>query len=294
MKICTFTSKSTPSRHLGALSMDGSFIFDLTSDGPRLESFQELISEAEKSSMNLEGLISSRCNLEELKGIPLSESKFLIPFPPQEVWAAGVTYIKSREAREVETQSKGLYSYVYDAERPEVFFKATASRCVGPGDAVAIRSDSKWSVPEPELSLVLSASGRILGYTCGNDMSARDIEGQNPLYLPQAKIFKNCCSLGPLVTTSEELGDPTSLNIRMKIIREGKDAFKGSVSSSQLKRKVEELVSFLLRDNQIPSGTVLMTGTGIVPPDDFSLKNEDIIEIEIDKIGLLKNTVMQL
>lgn len=294
MKICTFTSMITPGRHLGALSMDGSRIFDLTLDGPRLESFHDLISEAEKSSTDLESLIKSRCNLEQLKGIPLSESRFLIPFSPQEVWAAGVTYTRSREAREVETQIKGLYSYVYDAERPEVFFKATASRCVGPEEAVAIRSDSKWSVPEPELSVVLGASGRILGYTCGNDMSARDIEGQNPLYLPQAKIFKSCCSLGPLVTTPEELGDPRSLIIGMKIIREGKEAFKGSVSSAQLKRKVEDLVSFLLRDNQIPSGTVLMTGTGIVPPDDFTLKDGDIIEIEIDKIGLLRNRVMQL
>ena len=202
--------------------------------------------------------------------------------------------MQSRDAREVETNLKGLYKYVYDAKRPEIFFKTTGLRCVGPEQEISIRSDSKWSVPEPELGVVFGHDFSIIGYTIGNDVSSRDIEGENALYLPQAKIFKNCCSLGPFVTTPDEIPDPRSLRIRMKITRGGAAVFQGETSTSKMKRSIEELVSYLRSNNELPAGSVLITGTGIVPPDDFSLRDRDEVEIEIEKIGTLRNRVKQL
>ncbi|GBC70545.1 hypothetical protein HRbin02_00313 [Candidatus Calditenuaceae archaeon HR02] len=220
--------------------------------------------------------------------------RLLIPIVPPEVWGAGVTYLKSREAREYETKAKGIYDLVYEAERPEIFFKATPSRCVGPGDVAYIRGDSRWSVPEPELALVLGPKHEVTGFTVGNDISARDIEGENPLYLPQAKIYRGSCALGPAIALPETVGDPKSLRIEMRILRGGSEVFKGSVSTSSMKRGLEELVDFLTRDNIIPAGTVLLTGTGIVPPDNFSLESGDVVEIEIEKIGLLRNRIERL
>ncbi|MEM0381221.1 MAG: fumarylacetoacetate hydrolase family protein [Nitrososphaerota archaeon] len=220
--------------------------------------------------------------------------RLLMPIVPPEVWGAGVTYLRSREAREYETKAKGIYDLVYEAERPEIFFKATPSRCVGPEEVAYIRSDTRWSVPEPELAIVLGPKQEIVGYTIGNDLSARDIEGENPLYLPQAKIYRGCCVIGPAIALPETIGDPKNLRIEMRVLREGAEIFKGWVNTSNLKRGLDELVSYLARDNVIPAGTVLLTGTGIVPPDDFSLRSGDIVEIEIEKIGVLRNRIEQL
>jgi len=217
-----------------------------------------------------------------------------IPHEPPEVWGCGVTYLRSRKARESETGVKGIYDRIYDAIRPEVFFKATSSRCVGPNEPICLRSDSKWMVPEPELAFLLGRNREIVGYTIGNDVSARDIEGENPLYLPQAKIFQGCCALGPAIATQETIKDPRNLKIICTIRRNGEIVFKGEANTSQIRRGLNELVEYLCRDNPVPPGTAVLTGTGIVPPDDFTLKDKDIVEIEIENIGVLRNPVLQL
>ncbi len=228
---------------------------------------------------------------------PNEEQPYLItPFDPPEVWACGVTYLRSREAREFETQSKTIYDHIYEAERPELFIKGNAanSRVVGPNNWVGIRNDSTWMVPEPELGLVLDADSEIMGFVIGNDQSSRDIEGENPLYLPQAKIFKNCCSIGPMLVTKDEIRDSCNLNIACRIYRGGEKIFEDSANTSQLKRSYDELISFLKRDNVILPGTVLLTGTCIVPPNEFSLADGDLIEIEIDNLGLLRNVARNI
>jgi 2-dehydro-3-deoxy-D-arabinonate dehydratase len=219
-----------------------------------------------------------------------------VPIEAPEVWAAGVTYARSREARNYEATGGKLdastfYDKVYDAERPELFFKSTQARTVGPGDEVYLRSDSNWQVPEPELGLVLDEEGVILGYTIGNDMSCRDIEGENPLYLPQAKLWRRSCSIGPAIRLAESINDPYDLQITCRIYRAGEKVVEGTANTGQLKRKYSELIGFLRRDNELFAGTVLLTGTCIVPPDDFSLADGDQIEIEITGIGTLSNPV---
>jgi 2-dehydro-3-deoxy-D-arabinonate dehydratase len=217
----------------------------------------------------------------------------LPPVVSQEVWAAGVTYFRSRSARIEESKDAGggdFYDRVYTATRPELFFKATGRRVVGPRGAVRIRSDAKWSVPEPELTLVINAKGEIVGYTIGNDMSSRDIEGENPLYLPQAKVYDGSCAIGPCVLVAE--GPlPKSTAITLEISRGGKQEFRGQTTLAELKRGPEELVSYLFRDNSFPDGALLMTGTGIVPPDSFTLASGDRIRVSIDGIGSLENQV---
>jgi len=217
----------------------------------------------------------------------------LPPIGAQEVWAAGVTYHRSRDARMEESESAGggdFYDRVYLAERPELFFKATSHRVVGHGGKVAIRSDAKWSVPEPELALLISPSGKILGYTIGNDMSSRDIEGENPLYLPQAKVYDRSCALGPcILVSSNALAGSTE--IRLEILRAGATAVRGRTTLSELKREPKTLVEYLYRDNSFPQGCFLLTGTGIVPPDNFTLAAGDEIRISIDGIGTLVNFV---
>ena len=217
------------------------------------------------------------------------------PIGSQEVWAAGVTYFRSRSARMAEAKDAGggdFYDRVYSAERPELFFKATPSRVAGPGGEVRIRSDAQWSVPEPELTLLVNPRGEIVGYTVGNDMSARDIEGENPLYLPQAKVYDRSCALGPcILVASEPL--PPSTAIRLEIARGGSTAFSGATTLAEMKRRPADLAAWLFRENQFPSGTFLMTGTGIVPPDDFTLRTGDRIRMTIDAIGLLENVVVQ-
>ena len=222
-----------------------------------------------------------------------NHAEILAPISHQEVWAAGVTYYRSRGARMEESKDAGggdFYDRVYLAERPELFFKSTASRTVGTGGKVRIRADAHWSVPEPELTLVVSPRGRIVGYTIGNDMSSRDIEGENPLYLPQAKVYTGSCALGPGILVSE--GPlPQSTEIELEINRNGRIEFSGSIALTELKRDPQTLVSYLLRDNVFPSGCFLMTGTGIVPPSSFTLASGDRIRITIDPIGTLENEV---
>jgi 2-dehydro-3-deoxy-D-arabinonate dehydratase len=221
------------------------------------------------------------------------DENLLAPIDSQEVWAAGVTYHRSRDARMEEAESAGggdFYDRVYHAERPELFFKATPHRVVGPGGKVAIRHDAKWSVPEPELALVVSSGGKIIGYTIGNDMSSRDIEGENPLYLPQAKVYDRSCALGPCILVSAN-PLPRSTEIRLEILRFGKPACTGRTTLNELKREPQTLVNYLYRDNSFPQGAFLLTGTGIVPPDNFTLQDGDEIRISIDGIGSLVNIV---
>jgi len=217
----------------------------------------------------------------------------LAPIGSQEVWAAGVTYWRSRTARMEESKAAGggsFYDRVYEAERPEIFFKATPHRVVGPGGAVRIRRDSSWSVPEPELALVVNARGAIVGCTIGNDMSARDIEGENPLYLPQAKVYTGSCALGPGLSVGREVLAP-STRISIAIARDGRVAFEGQTTVGSMKRTADDLVAYLFRDNSFPDGCVLLTGTGIVPPDEFTLAAGDRVTIGIDGIGSLENVV---
>jgi 2-dehydro-3-deoxy-D-arabinonate dehydratase len=217
----------------------------------------------------------------------------LPPIGTQEVWAAGVTYFRSRAARMEESKTAGggdFYDRVYHAERPELFFKSTASRVVGHRGKVAIRSDAKWSVPEPELTLLCNPTGRITGYTIGNDMSSRDIEGENPLYLPQAKVYNRSCALGPCILVRDQpLNSSTSIEI--EILRENASVFHGATTLENLKRNPQTLVDYLFRDNVFPSGCFLLTGTGIVPPDAFTLQPSDEIRISIEEIGTLTNVV---
>jgi 2-dehydro-3-deoxy-D-arabinonate dehydratase len=224
--------------------------------------------------------------------ISFDPTTILAPVVSQEVWAAGVTYYRSRNARMEESKDAGggnFYDRVYAADRPELFFKATGRRVVGHGQAVGIRSDAKWSVPEPELTLLANAQGTIVGCTIGNDMSARDIEGENPLYLPQAKVYNGSCALGPCVLLTQE--PPRATAIRLEIVRRRNSAFAGSTTLAELKREFKELVHFLFRDNSFPAGVFLMTGTGIVPGDDFTLASGDVIRIHIAGIGTLENYV---
>ncbi len=224
----------------------------------------------------------------------LSGVSLRAPIGTQEVWAAGVTYLRSREARVEESHTPDVYDRVYEAERPELFLKATPSRVVGPGEAVGIRADSTWDVPEPELVLVLNSRLEIAGFTAGNDVSSRAIEGENPLYLPQAKIYHRCFGLGPAITLVWELPDVHDLAIRMAIHRGGAPAFEGETSTRLMKRPFVDLVRYLGRHQAFPCGVLLSTGTGIVPPDSFTLESEDVVEIEIEQVGTLVNPVLRL
>ena len=222
----------------------------------------------------------------------------LIPIDPPEVWGAGVTYKRSAELRDEDADVakgvKGMYDYVYRNPRPALFFKATANRCVGPSAPVLIRSDSRLTAAEPELAIVLGAQGAIVAFTACNDVSARDIGRENPLYLPQSKIYLGCCALGPCLVTSDEIGDPYALQIRCSIIRSGRTVFSEVANTSQFHRRLEDLVSWLLKDNMTPVGTVLSTGTGIMVPNEFNLRDGDQVDIEIQGIGRLSNPVRQL
>ena len=218
-------------------------------------------------------------------------SDLLAPIESQEIWAAGVTYYRSRTARMAESEEGGsFYDKVYNATRPELFYKCSASRTVGPNQPVRIRKDSKWNVPEPELTLIVSPKGKITGYTIGNDMSSRDIEGENPLYLPQAKVYDGSCALGPAILVAAEPLRPTT-EIRIEIRRNGERAFAGATTLAEMKRRPEELVEYLYRETSFPNGCFLLTGTGIVPPDNFTLHPADEISISIDQIGTLTNPV---
>ncbi len=226
--------------------------------------------------------------------VTVHDLTLLPPIDQQEVWAAGVTYKRSQEARERESVGAArFYDLVYSAPRPELFLKATSGRVVGPGDPVHIRRDSRWSVPEPELALVVSPRMQIVGYTIGNDMSARDIEGENPLYLPQAKIYDHSCALGPVITLTDSMPPFEHVTIRMTIERRGNPVFDGSTTLGAMNRSCADLVAWLGRENSFPHGAILLTGTGIVPPDDFTLTAGDVITIDVTGIGRLTNWVEQ-
>lgn len=227
-------------------------------------------------------------------GVGVGEVQFAAPLDSQEIWAAGVTYVRSRDARMEESSQKDVYDLVYDAERPEIFLKATPNRVSGPGEPVAIRGDSTWDVPEPELTLVLNSAGETVGYTIGNDVSSRSIEGANPLYLPQAKVYSRCAAVGPWIALAWEVERPRSLAIKLTIRRQGAEHFTGEISTDQIHRTFEDLVRHLWLHNDFPNGVLLMTGTGIIPPSEFTLEDGDEVEISIEGIGALTNPVIRL
>lgn len=261
-----------------------SVLLDLSADG--IDSLTSLF--------EFEGLAAQLGTLarQKLPEFALADVKLLPPVEHQEVWAVGVTYLRSKKARMEESDfSATAYDKVYDAPRPELFFKSMPEKVVGHGDAVGIRQDATWNVPEPELAFLLNSRGHIVGYTVGNDMSSRDIEGENLLYLPQAKIYDRSCALGPFVTIGATETEARDWKIRVEIRRGGATAFAGETSIGQIKRTFAELVEYLFRSQSFPHGAVLLTGTGIVPPDGFTLAANDVVTISISGIGELVNPV---
>ena len=230
----------------------------------------------------------------KFNAVPITEVRLRAPIDQQEIWAAGVTYKRSKQARMEESESAAShYDKVYTADRPELFPKCRPDRVGGPGDPVRVRADSNWSVPEPEFTLVIAPDQRIVGYTIGNDMSARDIEGDNPLYLPQAKVYNQCCAVGPCVLLPESPLDKAGTVIELKIERGGSEVFRGETNLGEFAREFEDLVSWLFREYDFPDGALLLTGTGIVPPDEFTLENGDQVHISITGIGTLSNPVVK-
>jgi len=239
----------------------------------------------------------------EAKSVPLSElaqqlafhpvqaGQPLIPLAPSEVWGCGCSYQTSATFRDAEHGTReGFYAHVYKSARPELFFKGTARNCVGPGEAIGIRADSQFTAVEPELAVVMDSKGKVLGYTIANDVSAWDIERENPLYLPQSKVFNGCCALGPLIVTPDEIPDPYDLEITATITRSGKTIFSGATSTKKLARKIEEMIEYLFRANPVPPGSVLLTGTGIIVTKESALAPGDVVSIKIPEIGELANT----
>jgi 2-dehydro-3-deoxy-D-arabinonate dehydratase len=244
----------------------------------------ELIRRSEAESIPLGELAS------QLAGRLAEPAQPLLPIFPPEVWACGCTYEMSASFRDAEHGTReGMYAYVYRERRPEIFFKGTGRVCVGPGQAIGIRVDSKFTAPEPELALVLGSHGKILGYTLANDVSAWDIERENALYLPQSKVYTACCALGPVIVTPDELTDPYNLEMTCSISRNGKKRFEGSTSTARLHRKFETLTEYLLRANHVPAGSVVCTGTGIIVTEDAALAPGDIVSIRVPQIGELSN-----
>ena len=247
-----------------------------------------------KNKLSLNSYVISLIENGELSKWPSNNNDKLFnslqsPIFPQEVWAAGVTYSDSMRERQAESDSPDVYAKVYNAERPEIFFKGTGDRMQPPNSDLGIRSDSGWDVPESELAVII-INGEIAGYTIGNDMSSRSIEGENPLYLPQAKVYNKSFSIGPCIISSENI-DPQDLKVGLKIYRNEKMVFNGNSSTKEMKRNVLELVDWLQRSNDLPEVAVLMTGTGIIPQQDFTLKQDDVVEISIEKIGILRNKI---
>ncbi len=244
----------------------------------------DLICRAEKENETLSELAARLATRQSVLAEPL------LPLQPREVWGCGCTYETSASFRDAEHGSReGFYAHVYKSERPEIFFKGTARVCVGPGQPIGIRSDSKFTAPEPELALVLGNKGRILGYTLANDVSAWDIERENPLYLPQSKTYTACCALGPVVVTVDEIADARALHMTCTIRRGDKEIFAGETPISRLGRTFETLVDYLLRSNPVPAGSVVLTGTGIIVKEDSALAAGDIVTIKVPEIGELSN-----
>ncbi|GCF14424.1 hypothetical protein Harman_23590 [Haloarcula mannanilytica] len=264
--------------------------YDLTSVKDDLTSFLDLIRAANITDSDIDEVADRLVAKADEVDVDALDADVTIPVAPSEIWAAGVTYEISEEAREAESAMPDIYREVYHSERPEIFFKATPNRTVGPGEAVGIRGDSDWDVPEPELGVVLYR-GDIVGYTIGNDMSSRSIEGENPLYLPQAKIYDRCCSIGPCVTSTAGLDDPHDLEMSMTISRDGEQVFEGSTTTANMAQTCEDLVSYYNRHNAVPELAVLLTGTAIVPDASFTLQADDHVSIDLEAIGTLENDV---
>ena len=281
-KLCRFLNAKSQVR-IGLLNKDNT-VSDLTSAG--IELMTPLL-ESDDLIARLTELTKT-----ELPARPLSEVKLLSPVERQEVWAAGVTYLRSKKARMDESEfSASAYDRVYDAERPEIFFKSLPEKTVPTGEDVGIRRDAKWNVPEPELALVINSRGGIVGYTIGNDMSSRDIEGENLLYLPQAKVYDRACAVGPFVVVGASEEVARGWTIGVEISRNQQVVFQGETSISQIKRTFKDLAGFLCRSQTFPHGAVLFTGTGVVPNDDFTLQSKDVVKITISGIGTLVNPV---
>jgi 2-dehydro-3-deoxy-D-arabinonate dehydratase len=285
MKLCRFLTSQQETR-IGLLTSENQ-VLDLSDAGVSNLTF---FLEAESPLEQLETL--SQRNLARFS---LNQIQLLSPIECQEVWAAGVTYLRSKKARMEESNfSANAYDRVYSAPRPEIFFKSLPEKVIGPGEPVGIRMDAKWNVPEPELALVINSQGTIVGYTIGNDMSSRDIEGENLLYLPQAKIYHRSCAVGPCIVVGFTETVARTWTIGLQIYRRSGIIFEGQTTVNQIKRSFEELVSYLYRSQTFTHGAVLLTGTGIVPGDDFTLQPEDRIRIEVNGIGVLENTVIMV
>jgi 2-dehydro-3-deoxy-D-arabinonate dehydratase len=282
MKVCRFKSGDSTVRP--GLVTDDATVLDLTPAG--LTTLQDLL-EAENPAALLQ-----QAARQPLPRFALADVTLCAPVERQEIWAAGVTYLRSKTARMEESDfSATAYDRVYAAARPEIFFKALGEKVAAPGEPVGIRRDARWSVPEPELALVLNSRGQIVGCTIGNDMSSRDIEGENLLYLPQAKVYDRSCALGPWITLGATEAAVRGWTIGLAILRGGQRVFTGETSAGQIKRSFAELAGYLCRSQTFPHGAVLLTGTGVVPPDSFTLQSGDIVEIAVSGIGLLRNTV---
>lgn len=286
MRICQFTSGAETTPQFGVIN--GDQVIDVAQAGGP-SSLTEALGLDRQAMMTV--LANAASNGD---GVPLASVTLAAPIDAQEVWAAGVTYLRSRNARMEESSQSDVYDRVYDADRPEIFLKATPSRVVGPGGSVGIRSDSGWDVPEPELVLLVNAGGEVVGYTIGNDVSSRSIEGENPLYLPQAKVYAQCAGLGPVVVLTDEIIDPTDLPIKLEIERDGDLLFSEETGTSRMHRTFGDLVTYLFRGNAFPAGVFLMTGTGIVPPSEFTLRDGDTVTITIEPIGSLTNAVERI
>lgn len=276
--------------HGRLVARDDEGAYDLTGARPELTSFTDLVRVDGVMDAGIDTIAARLTDAADAVAPERLGDGAIRPVVPGEVWAAGVTYEISSEAREEESGQPDVYEEVYRSERPEVFLKATPGRTVGPGDAIGIRGDSEWDVPEPELGVVLYR-GDPVGYTVGNDVSSREIEGANPLYLPQAKVYSRCCALGPCVASPETVGDPHDLTIQMAIRRDDDVVFDDRTSTGKMVRTCAELVSYLTRHNALPELVVLLTGTSLVPPDEFTLQAGDRVAIEIDRIGVLENVV---
>ena len=286
---------------------DSRQIRDLTARNPRIGSTLDLLNAASITGSDIDsvtrGILSASTDGGSI-ATPIGEFldgaapgrhgvTLLPPIDAPEVWAFGVTYMDSMRERQAESGSPDVYAKIYDAVRPEAFFKSTFERLQSPFDDVGIRGDSEWNVPEPELAFV-TYGGSIVGYTCGNDMSSRTIEGENPLYLPQAKVYDKSASLGPALATPETVGDPQKLGVKLVIERNGKEVFNGEANTSEMKRDCAYLADWLVRHNAVPDGTTAMTGTGTIPPPEFTLAAGDVISVTIEKIGTLTNTVVDV
>ncbi len=282
MKLCRF--KNAEGEVRVGLAVDESTIADLSGSG--VESITSLLEDT-NGTQKIRELAE-----QDLPQVALGAVTLLTPVEGQEVWAAGVTYLRSKKARMEESDfSANAYDLVYDAARPEIFFKSLPSKVVGPGEAVGIREDSKWNVPEPELTLVVNSRNELVGYTIGNDMSSRDIEGENLLYLPQAKVYDRSCAVGPWIVVGANEEEVREWTIGVGIDRAGETVFCGETSIKNIKRTFGELVDYLSRSQTFPQGAMLLTGTGVVPEDDFTLSSNDIIRVTISGIGSLENPV---